>query len=224
MSGDVRLVALKYGESTLPCDQLYRDGDASLSERISFMIFLLTVGRRRILIDAGCETMPGFVMEHFCSPVEILERYGISPEQITDLVITHAHHDHVAAAARFPNAKVILHADAYKRAGKYLSANARVQTFQRTKKLADGIQVKWIGGHARGSSVVLVEHGEKIYVLCGDECYVPRCFREGIPTGVSKDPDRSLAFVRTYAQAPYVPLCCHDPARLPYQNGFEIVF
>ena len=220
----MKLVALKYGESTLPCDQLYRGGDPTLAEPISFTVYLLTFGRRRILIDAGCEDMPGFCMEHFCSPVEILARYGLAPEAITDVVITHAHHDHVAAIGRFSHARVWIQAEELARARRYIPGEMPIRTFVRSAKIADGVRVKRVGGHTAGSSVVEITVGERCYVVTGDACYVPRCLAEGIPTGASRDPGASLNFVRTYSKEPYVPLLSHDPALLCGRNGFEVVF
>ncbi len=224
MSAEMHLLALKYGESTLPCDQLYRGGDRSLCEPISFTVYLLTLGKRKILIDAGCEAMPGFVMSHFCSPVEILARCGISPEEITDLIITHAHHDHIAATHRFPNARVWIQREELRRGERYIPEGIRIRTFMRSARLADGVRIRRVGGHTSGSSVVLIDHGGKNYVICGDECYVLRNLHEQIPTGASKNPSKSEAFVREYAKACYVPLLCHDPAILPGENGILPVF
>lgn len=224
MRRERHLLALKYGESTLPCNQLYRGGDPCLCEPISFTVYLLTVGARKILIDAGCEDMPGFQMEQFCSPVEILARCGIFPEEITDLIITHAHHDHIAAAKRFPNATAIIHIDAYARGARYLPPRMPIRTFRRSAMVARGVQVRLVGGHASGSSVVLIDQGEKTYLICGDECYVSRNFRDGIPTGASAAPAKSEAFLRAYNNSRTVPLFCHDPAILPGENGFLQIF
>lgn len=219
----MKIVALKYAESTLSCSQLYRGGDPTKSEPISFVIYLLESGSRRILIDAGCEDMPGFCMEYFCSPVEILARYGLSPEAITDVVITHAHHDHIAALGRFAQARVWIQADERIKGEKYIPAEMRVRSFRRSAKMLDGVRIHAVGGHTVGSSVVEITVGERCYVVCGDACYVPRCLTEGIPTGASRDPAKSLAFVKTYASAPYVPLLSHDPAFLAGQNGYAIL-
>jgi len=68
--------------------------------------------------------------------------------------------------------------------------------------------------------VVEITVGDRCYAVCGDACYVPRCLAEGIPTGISRDPAKSMAFVRTYAKEPYVPLLSHDPAFLTGTNGY----
>ena len=98
------LFVLKYGQSTLPRSQLLAGGDPSLRDPISFCIYLLWLNHRHILIDAGCDTMPGFDMEYFCSPVAILERMGLSSNDITDVIVTHAHHDHIDGLRHFPKA------------------------------------------------------------------------------------------------------------------------
>jgi glyoxylase-like metal-dependent hydrolase (beta-lactamase superfamily II) len=219
----MKLVALKYGESTLPCDQLYRGGDPTKSEPIAFVVYLLTLGKRQILIDAGCEDMPGFEMKHFCSPVAVLARYGLAPEAITDVVITHAHHDHIEAVGRFTEARVWIQVDELTKGKKYIPEGMPVRSFTRSARLADCARIRHVGGHTKGSSVVEITVGERCYVITGDACYAPRSLAECIPVGTSREPEKSLAFVRKYANAPFVPLLAHDPALLPGQNGFLTV-
>lgn len=47
------------------------------------MIYLIRTTDRNILVDAGCVTMPGFVMEDFIGPVVALERMGVSTDKIS---------------------------------------------------------------------------------------------------------------------------------------------
>lgn len=56
---------------------------------ISFVFYLIQTQNRLILVDTGCDSIDGFVMMHFCKPVEVLKRYGLDPEDITDVMITH---------------------------------------------------------------------------------------------------------------------------------------
>jgi GTP-binding protein len=66
---------------------------------------------KKILIDAGCETMPGFVVENFENPIDVIERKGIRAEHITDIVLTHSHHDHVQCVGYFQGAIVHIQED-----------------------------------------------------------------------------------------------------------------
>ncbi|ODN29928.1 MBL fold metallo-hydrolase [Fervidobacterium thailandense] len=66
----------------------------------------LTDGKRHILIDPGDYVSLNFLEERF-------EDVGISPEDITDVVLTHIHLDHAYATRFFPNATIHVH-PAYK--------------------------------------------------------------------------------------------------------------
>ena len=86
MSEILGVYALKYAESTIPESWVFRGGDANVKIPISFTVYLIETDDRRILVDAGCDTMPGFDMKYFVSPVEILARLGYSPDDITDVI------------------------------------------------------------------------------------------------------------------------------------------
>lgn len=220
MEQNLKLTALKYAQSVLSEAMCFSGGDPEKTCPISFTLYLIETAGKKILVDAGCETMPGFVMEHFVSPTEILRRYGVEPEAITDLVITHAHHDHIAAAHRFPKATVHIHREEWEAGKGYLSQNPTLHPFAEEFELSPGVKIFPIGGHSKGSCIVTVKAGEKTYVICGDECYQPECLTHRIPTGATCCPEKSRAFVETYSGAEFVPLLCHDPSILPDQNGF----
>lgn len=215
----LRITALKYAQSVLSEAMCFAGGREEKKLPISFTVYLIEEEDRKILVDAGCDTMPGFVMEYFVSPVEILARLGKNPEEITDLVITHAHHDHIEAAPHFSKAVIHIQQEEYAAGKRYLPAEAKVQCFVRETQISPSVRVLCIGGHAKGSSIVTVAAGEKTYVICGDECYQPECLTQRIPTGASCCPEKSRAFVEEYSREQYVPLLCHDPRILPDQNG-----
>ena len=208
---------LKYGESFLPEDQVLTGGDPAVKCPISFCFFLLQANGRNILVDVGCDTMPGFEMRHFCSPVRALNALGLSPADVTDVIITHAHHDHIDGLRHFAHARIYIQEEALAKGQRYIPDGAEVVPFCDACTVAEGVEVVRIGGHAVGSSVVNFTDNGIPYTVVGDECYTPACMAQGIPTGVSKDPARSAAFLRDYGQRHL--LYCHDPAVLPDQNG-----
>lgn len=213
---------LKYGESFLPEDQVLAGGDPRVKCPISFCFYLLQTTTRNILVDVGCDTMPGFAMWHFCSPVQVLGALGLSPTDVTDVIITHAHHDHIDGLRHFAHARVYIQEEALAKGQKYVPDGTETVTFSDVCTVAEGIEAVHIGGHATGSSVVRFDHQGTVYTVVGDECYTPACVELDIPTGVSKDPARSAAFLRDYGQGHL--LYCHDPAILPNQNGVLRLF
>ncbi|MBQ3084029.1 MAG: MBL fold metallo-hydrolase [Clostridia bacterium] len=218
----MKLTALQYGTTEIHEGMAFPNGDRQKKRPIALLFFLLEVGERKLLIDVGCDTMPGYPLYTFQSPVAVLEAYGVGREEITDVFLTHSHHDHADALRYYPQATVHLHAAAVERAKRFLPAEARLQPFEEEYCFAEGVRFCHIGGHAAGSSVALIEGAAKTVVLCGDECYLSDNLRLGIPTGSSVDPEKSAAFVAEYRKACYQPILFHD-AELVGEIGHKIL-
>ena len=219
MSKIRELYAVKYGESEMTGDMMLSGGEPNVRYPIDFLVYLLRVEDRLVLIDAGCRSMPGWEMRHFCSPAEILERIGVRAEEISAIILTHAHHDHAEALELFSQATVYLQEEVYERDGeRYIPKGMNAVTFSEELWLFDCLRIVKIGGHARGSSVVeLYDDGKPLYVMVGDECYGEICFEANLPTGASADPEKSRAFMETYRS--WRRIYSHEPI-LPGKNGW----
>ena len=55
--------------------------------------------------DLGAKFASMYGVENWHSPREILAQCGVTPEQVTDIFITHAHFDHIGGTGEFPNAR-----------------------------------------------------------------------------------------------------------------------
>ena len=167
----MKLTVFKYGESVYNECYLFAGGDPDRLLPISFVFYLIETGDRRLLVDVGCNDGAGFEMRRFCRPVEALREAGVLPDDVTDILLTHAHHDHIEAVGDFPKAAVYLHEDAYRDGGAaYLAGRTGVHRFTSDFTPCRGVTVRHIGGHAPGSCVVLLQSGDKTQLLCGDEC------------------------------------------------------
>jgi glyoxylase-like metal-dependent hydrolase (beta-lactamase superfamily II) len=215
----MRIVALKYGESVFGENYIFKGGRKDVLLPISFTIYLIQTQGKNILVDAGCDDGAGFPMSVFKKPVEVLAECGISPEEITDVVLTHRHHDHVEAVRYYKNAMIYIQEEEYQSARKYIPEDLRVQLFREECTIAENVTVKKIGGHTHGSSIVLAGQ----YVLCGDECYHAKCLTDGICTGATKNEEKSMAFLAEYSKEKYIPLLLHDPGIMPGKVGAMIV-
>ena len=100
----LEIIPIEYGKSVLSEREIFQGGVEDKFRPIVFMIYLIKTENRLILADAGCETMPGFDMRDFIGPIKALEKTGIKPEDITDVIITHSHHDHIECVKYFKNA------------------------------------------------------------------------------------------------------------------------
>lgn len=206
----MRIYRIQYGETTLPESMVFPGGKADRQIPIILSFFLVETADRRILVDVGCDTMPGFTLKNFQKPVVALEKMGVVSSDITDIILTHAHHDHIDAVRYFPDASIHIHADELAKAAKYLPEGARLHIFREDFSLDEQIRVVKIGGHSAGSCVVEIDEGDHVTVLCGDECYSSCNLTGRIPTATSCVPENSKAFIEKYTQPPYRPLLCHD--------------
>ena len=219
----MKIIALKYGESVFEEMHIFKGGSPEVLLPISFVFYLIETGDKKILVDVGCDDGAGFEMSIFQKPVHILENYGLAATDITDVVITHAHHDHIAAIQPYCNATIHIQETEYQYGKDYIPATSNVHRFEDEFLLTSNIIIKKIGGHTDGSSIVLCHTKDRDYVLCGDECYIKACLDKQIPTGSSWHPDISENFVKKYSETNYVPLLFHDPGILKGKIGYEII-
>lgn len=206
-----KLTAIRYARSVLPENMVFAGGNPEKSRPISFVMYDIEIGGRHILVDPGCDTMPGFVMEDYVLPLDTLKVLGITPELVSDVIITHAHHDHIDCVRHFPESVIHIQEAEAQRGSAYLKCCNKVETFEDNTLVAGCVRVRKIGGHSIGSCVVELEREEEIWVIAGDECYSYDCLNLQIPTGSSHCPENSKQFVEQYARKPYRVLLCHDP-------------
>lgn len=206
----IDIIPIEYGKSVLPESCIFQNGTENKFRPILFRIYLLKTENRLILVDAGCETMPGFDMRDFIGPIKALNTIGISTDKITDLIITHAHHDHIECVNCFKNAVIYIQKDEYVAGKDYLSKDLKLRTFEEEMRICDGVKAVKIGGHSKGSSIVEITDADKKYVIAGDECYMRECLTKQIPTGASYNPEKSRAFIQKYGKGGYTVFLCHD--------------
>ena len=206
----IDIIPIDYGKSVLPESMIFQNGAENKFRPIIFRVYLIRTENRLILVDAGCETMPGFDMRDFIGTVKALNNIGISPEEITDLIITHAHHDHIECAKYFKNAVIYIQKDEYEAGKGYLTENLNIRTFEKEMQICDGIKAVKIGGHSKGSSIVEITDADKKYIIAGDECYMRDCLAKQIPTGSSYNPEKSRSFIKKYGVEEYTVLLCHE--------------
>jgi glyoxylase-like metal-dependent hydrolase (beta-lactamase superfamily II) len=159
--------------------------------------FLLRLGERLVLVDAGIghpAPTPAFgMMLH-----ELVEA-GHAPGDVTDVVFTHLHFDHIgwatdAGRVVFPNATYRCHAADWdfffdpavpeiqngKAMGAALSpaerldpARERFEMWDGDGTLLPGLDVRAAPGHTPGSTVLVLSSGDARAVLLGDVVHCP---------------------------------------------------
>ena len=98
-------------EASYPTRYLVVGADSARRTPLAFTVWLIRGGGRTVLMDAGFyrdKFVNAWKPEGFVKPSEALAAVNVKPEDVTDIVISHIHWDHVDGADLFPRARVWL--------------------------------------------------------------------------------------------------------------------
>jgi len=171
------------------------------------------------IVDAG--TNPAFAAQwadryritNFVDPRIMIARLGVRPEQVTRVIVTHIHFDHVGGAVTwpgtYPNAKFYIQKKEYdfwiedpmaKRVPFVFltdpDANAALASFKGTRKLftargdteiAPGITLLLAPGHSPGLQTVMVNTAKGPIILASDCAHATQSFKDDIPSSLIFD-------------------------------------
>ena len=100
--------AVKYLDaSTGSASNVAIGADPNDSVRNCFMVWLLKGDDgRHILVDAGYIDTAATPNEKYVRPDLLLQRINVNPSDITDLILTHPHWDHIGGISLFPKATI----------------------------------------------------------------------------------------------------------------------
>ena len=174
-------------------------GEADEPIGMDYFFWVARSPARTILIDCGFNEQSGARRGRtmLCPPVMALRRLDIAPEDVSLLIVTHGHYDHIGNLDEFPAAELIMSAREYEfwtgpLADRPLFATSsevsdvgalrRARAAGRLRLLpppaadaapgpqdvADGVRVVEVGGHTPGELVVLVSDGDGEVVLASD--------------------------------------------------------
>lgn len=142
---------------------------------LSINALLVRTGKRVVLIDSGIGAANGG------SVLASLQLAGVQPSQVTDVLITHSHFDHVGGlldaqgALAYPNATIRMTAAEWEfmRGNKDLAAlvstiTPRVETLVAGKEIAPGITPVTLAGHTPGHVGYEIKSGKARLLDIGD--------------------------------------------------------
>ncbi|MEE8143706.1 MAG: MBL fold metallo-hydrolase, partial [Planctomycetota bacterium] len=229
--------ALSYGSSTRSRRSMIR-GASSRKVPFEWMFWLIQGNGRNILVDTGCID-PQLIKQQrirgYTPPVERLRQLSLQPEQITDVVLTHAHWDHMGGLAPYTQARVWIQEQEYQRATQELSPSrlrahgmlwqdlelllkaeteGRLRRISGEQNLAAGITLVPGGAHTPGSQVVEVEALDGRVILSGDATTLYENIQKQRPIGSTRDPEANLATIQSMlrrAASPFYIIPGHDP-------------
>jgi glyoxylase-like metal-dependent hydrolase (beta-lactamase superfamily II) len=180
---------------------------------IAMVVWLIRGGGHNILFDSGYHRdafLKYFPSTEYIRPDEAVKLAGVQPEQITDVVISHAHWDHMGGIDLFPKAVVWIQkeefryytGDAWQPGGNHggidpedVQQLVKLNTEGRLR-LVDGDNVEIFPGiraytgarHTYASQYLRVE-GNPPFVLASDNCYLYRNLTEHKASATFSDSD-----------------------------------
>lgn len=102
--------AVRYASLPFRVSGLIAGADTSRRLDIAMMVWLLKgPNGRNVLVDAGFYREPFMTRwkpVDFAKPSDAVAKAGVKPEDITDIIVSHVHWDHLDGADLFPNARV----------------------------------------------------------------------------------------------------------------------
>jgi len=188
MSSDTyRVTIVKYGErSTHKSDvylnhHIYGQDDDPIG--MDYFIWVVQNADRTIIVDTGFSKHGGEVRNRTfgIDPARAYAVLGVEPEGAPDVVVTHAHYDHIGNLGLFPKSTLVIaqrefdfwtgplgtrkqfhHSVEDEEIAALVVAKkeGRVRAYEGSLDLAPGVTLLELGGHTPGLTVVLVATDE----------------------------------------------------------------
>ncbi len=221
---DDSIHAIRYGTiAGFPVASLVMGAPTDEKTDIAMVVWLIRGRGRNILFDSGFHRevwLKEFPTADYLRPDEAVKLAGIQPEEVTDIVISHAHWDHMGGIDLFPKATVWIQkqefvyytGDAWQPGGRHggidpddVKALVQRNTEGRLR-LVDGDNVEILPGiraytgarHTFASQYIRVEGGRP-FVLASDNCYLYRNLAEHRASATFSEADRA-ANIRNQAR------------------------
>jgi glyoxylase-like metal-dependent hydrolase (beta-lactamase superfamily II) len=232
---DWQVYALDYGRSSFQRSKLLLGSPEGVRDPFAWTAWVVRGPEGVVLIDTGFKDQAvaeKWKITNFKPVSEILPALGIQPASVTDVVLTHAHWDHMGNLAPYTNARVHIQADELgwargrvnpdqpERSGlrhkdlievDVAAKGKRLNTLSGDQEILPGIQVHGGGGHTPGVQWVEVNTGAGTIVLASDIAYVYENLETGTPPGASRDPERDRAQIAKMKTLSAVLVPGHDP-------------
>lgn len=221
---------------------LVAGADTSRRMDIAMMVWLLKgPNGRNVLVDAGFQPRENLMRQWrpvgYMRPDSAVAKFGVKPEDITDVIVSHVHWDHFDGAELFPKAKIWIQKDEVNHhidsSGAVLDrtinaadaamlhtlrAAGRVQLVEGdAKEIIPGITVYTGGKHTFQSQYAGVRIDGGVAVIASDNMYMYENLDKRVPIAATLDRASNLAAqdrMKTIASDAKLIVPGHDPAVL----------
>ena len=189
------VLAVRYGYRVTRRAEMFLNfamyGEADADVGVDYYFWVIRDERGVVLVDTGFAPEVGDRRgrAHYATPARVLPALGIAPEDVTAVVITHAHWDHVGNVREFPCAELVMTEAEYDFWTSPLAARGqfaahrepdeiallrrarqedRLTLFAGGHTLAPGIELAEVGGHTPGQLIAIVATSGGSTVLASD--------------------------------------------------------
>ena len=235
------LFAIRFG--VIPAFQvsgLVAGADQSRRLDIPVMVWLLKGENSRVLVDSGfyrSDLVERWKVRDFRRPSDAVLAAGVRPEEVTDIIISHAHWDHAGGIELFPKATIWIQRREYE----YYTGEAwharnthggidrndilalvRANTDGRVRfvegddqEIIPGIRCYTGGRHTQASQYVSVRSANGTAVFTSDNVYLYENLEKRVPIAQTLDAASNLVAqdrIRGLASRPALIVPGHDPA------------
>jgi glyoxylase-like metal-dependent hydrolase (beta-lactamase superfamily II) len=235
------IYAIRY--ATIPgfaVSGLVAGADPARKLDIAMMVWLVRGGGKNILVDSGFyreQFFKQWKVADFVKPSDAVHRAGVTPEDITDVILTHMHWDHADGMDLFPNAKIWMQKDELEYyagtawqnrrthggidpddvlAAVKLNLQGKVGLVDGdAKEILPGITCYTGGKHTYASQFVAVNTAKGAIVLASDNMYLWENLEKHVPIAQTLDATSNLRAqdrMKELAGDPKHIVPGHDPA------------
>lgn len=223
MGGAVEVLAVRYAtrrfrrSETFFRYHTYREPDGDL--QMDFFFWVVRDGATTVLVDTGSHPealarRPA--IEALVTPVDALRELGIDPADVSRVIATHFHFDHIGNVSAFPNARFTVQrrelefwtgiygrrppqAFSSERAEiaclESALAEGRLDVVDGDAEVTDAISIRLVGGHCPGQVLTMVDGGR--IVLTSDAIHMYEEMERDMPYELFTD---LVELYRTYAE------------------------
>jgi glyoxylase-like metal-dependent hydrolase (beta-lactamase superfamily II) len=236
--------AIRFGSIPFAVSGLVAGADRTRKIDIPVMVWLLKGSNgRQVLVDSGFyrqQFLDQWKPQNFRTPAAAVEAAGVKADAITDVIISHAHWDHVDGADLFPKATIWIQRDEYTyyvgeawqgrgaHGGVFfddMAALLKINTQGRLKfvdgddqEVLPGIRAYIGGKHTHASQYVSVRIDGGTAVFASDNIYLYENLEKHVPIAQTVDGEAGVASnlkaqdrIRTLASDPHLIVPGHDP-------------